>query len=276
MPAWATSAVRVAASSTRPGAIRPADLATERLGDPAIRLALLAGRPEAATQRHDRDGNRRRRLLERVGHGQDGRAVPDPDRRAGPHGDAQDLRREPADHPAGEVLGSGDGRCEVDLVERVAVPGAPPRPGCRLRSWSTIRISTIPSARARLSSRDTCGRVTPEELGDLVLRLAQLVVQAAGAHELLEVAHRGVAGRRVRLVRSRFARLYLSDVHPCPGIIPAAAWGCQARRAATGGRWSFGSTPPCVGAATLRQCRPAGRAPATRTRQGRPPAGRGT
>jgi hypothetical protein len=28
-------------------------------------------------------------------------------------------------------------------------------------AWSTIRISTMPSARARLRIRETCGRVTP-------------------------------------------------------------------------------------------------------------------
>ena len=49
---------RVAASSTRPGAMSPRTCAAEGITDPAVRLALLAGGPEPAAQRDDGRGDR--------------------------------------------------------------------------------------------------------------------------------------------------------------------------------------------------------------------------
>ena len=103
-----------------PGHHQAMGLRTEGVGDAAERLALGTGRPVAAGQRHDRRADRRRRILEGVGHGTDRRAIPDPDDRAVADPGAQDLRREPADHAAGEVLGAGDGRGEMDGVQAVA------------------------------------------------------------------------------------------------------------------------------------------------------------
>ena len=61
-------------------------------------------------------------LLERGRRRRDRGAVADPDHRAGADRGAQDLGGEPADHPAGQVLGAGDRRGEMDGIEAVAAP----------------------------------------------------------------------------------------------------------------------------------------------------------
>jgi hypothetical protein len=101
---------------------QPSRLATERIGDPAVWLALRAGRPVAAAQRDDRHGDRRGGLLERARHGCHRHAVADPDHRPGADHAPQHLGCEPADHPPGQLLGTGDARREMDGVEPEAGP----------------------------------------------------------------------------------------------------------------------------------------------------------
>ena len=186
-----------------PRACPPSASATRRYGSRSG-----SGRPIAAAQRHDRDRDRAwRPPRARRGHRGHGRAVTDADGRAIADRPAQDLGREPADHPAGQVLGAGDGRGEVDArrarSRRLRVAAA----GLSTAVRSTIRISTMPSARARLSSRDTCGRVTPSAAGDRVLRLTELVIEAAGPHQLVEVAQcTDVLNRCACIVRTSSGR----------------------------------------------------------------------
>ena len=164
-------------------------LRAERVGDAPEGLALGAGRPVAAGQGHDRRADRRGRVLERVGHGADRRPIPDPDDRAVADPGAQDLRREPADHASGEVLGAGDGRGEVDGVQAVK----------RCRSASAAGDSTAvlvddadlddalgPGA---LEEAADLGPGDAEPVGDGVLGLTELVVEPARLHELVVVAH---------------------------------------------------------------------------------------
>ncbi len=100
-----------------PGNHQAVGLCTERGGDATERLALRSRRPIAAGQRHDGGADRGCGIVQRVGDGTHGGAVPDPD--DGPVTDlgAQDLGAQAPDHAAGQVLGPGDGRGEVDGIE---------------------------------------------------------------------------------------------------------------------------------------------------------------
>ena len=77
-PACATRAVARGGVVDETRGHEPSHLAAERVTDPAIRLAFLAGRPEAAAQRNDREGDRGGAVLERVGGRRHEGAVPDP------------------------------------------------------------------------------------------------------------------------------------------------------------------------------------------------------
>ena len=223
---------------------QPARLATERVGDPAVRLALRAGRPVAAAQRDDRHGDRRGGLLERGRHGCHRHAVADADHRAGADRAPEHLGGEPADHPPGQLLGTGDARREMDGVE--PEPG-PERVGGRALDRGPIDDPDLDDA-LRPGALEQARDLRPgdaELLGDRVLRLTQLVVQAAGPDELLEVAHR--VGHRSARDRPRLtgaptavgprARLYFADVHPrCghPGAPPGRACTLSSRSRSAG------------------------------------------
>ncbi len=145
------------------GRHEPAGLPAECLRDAAIRLALRSRRPIAAAQRHDRDRDRRGGLVERRRHRRHGCAVTDPDRRAvadRPRSTSAasrpTIRRVRSSGPA--IVGARWTASSPNRCSRVAAAGL----STAVRS--TIRISTMPSARARLSSRETCGRVTPSRL----------------------------------------------------------------------------------------------------------------
>ena len=171
------------------GRHQPACLATECVGDATVRLALGAGRPVAAAQRHDRDRDGRGGLLEGRGGRGHRRPVADTDDRARPERAAEDLGGQPADHPAGEILRTGDGRGEMDGVE--AEGPAQDVAGRALDGRAVddpdlddpFRPRALEQAR-HLRPRDA------ELLGDRVLRLAELVIEAARPDELLQVAHR--------------------------------------------------------------------------------------
>ena len=166
----------------------------ERVGDPAVRLALRAGRPEPAAQRHDGRRDRRGRLVQGVGRGRHRRTVADADDCTVADRVAQDPGGEPADHPPGQVLGAGHGRGQVDTVEAVSLAERLAR-GALGRGRvvdpdldDPLRASALEDARD-LRARDA------EQLRDGVLRLTELVVQAARADQLLDVAQRrGSAG----------------------------------------------------------------------------------
>ena len=145
-----------------PGAIRPCGWRAERLGDAAVRLALRAGRPVAAAQRHDR-GRDRAWPPPRARRRSPTTEAPSPIPTIAPVAD--DGRAGPARRAGRPSAGSGPrGR-------RSSARGGPHRARSCARSASPaglsavvesmIRISTMPSARARLSRRETCGRVTP-------------------------------------------------------------------------------------------------------------------
>lgn len=170
-------------------------LRAQCIGDPSERIALGARRPVAAGQRHDRRGDRCRAVLEGLGDRADRGPVADPHDLAVTDRAAQDLGTEPADHPARQVLRAGDRRGEVDGTESEAL--AERVGGRRLRGGPVddpdlddpLGAGTLEQA-ADLRAGDA------QALGDGVLGLAQLVVQPAGADELLEVAHPPRPGAR--------------------------------------------------------------------------------
>ena len=166
-----------------------ARLAAERVGDPPVWLAFRAGRPVAAAQRDDRHRDGRRGLLERRGHRRDRGAIPHADGRPGPQRPAQDLGGEPADHPPGEVLGAGDRRREVDGIEAIASAKGVGGRALDRGPVDDPDLDDALGARPLEQARDLRPR-DAELLGDRVLRLTQLVVEAAGPDELLEVAQR--------------------------------------------------------------------------------------
>ena len=97
-------------------------------------------------------------------------------------------------------------------------------------SRSMIRISTTPSARARFSSRLTCGRVQPETIGDRVLGLAQLVVEPAGLDEEVPIGAHGDSARRCTDVRNRCAAIGCSIHEGARASVEARARRFAARR----------------------------------------------
>ena len=137
--------------------------AADPVGDPPERLARRAAEPVAAAQRDDGRAGLVERLVggERVGDRRDRRPVADPDDRA--VADRGRAGRPPPSRPiirrltsSGPTRPARDGRPGARSARRSSSPAA------RLAAaWSTIRISTMPSARARFRSRETCGRVTP-------------------------------------------------------------------------------------------------------------------
>ena len=184
----------------QPGHHQAVGLRTEGVGDAPERLAFGAGRPVAAGQGHDRGADRRRRILERVGDGADGRPVADPDDRAVADPGAKDLGRQAADHAAGEVLGAGHGRGEMDRVEAVAL--AQGVGGGRLDGGLVDDADLDDALRpGALQEAAHLGPGDPEPVGDGVLRLTELVVQAARLNELVEVAHEQLAAGPVELHR---------------------------------------------------------------------------
>ena len=169
-------------------------LAPERFGDPPVRLALRAGGPVAAAQRQDGGGDRARGLVEGVRGGRDRGAIPHPDDRAVTDRRTQDLGGQPTDHPPGQVLGSHDGRGEMDGVQAIAASkGVGGRAG-GAGGVDDPDLDDALGARTLEEFRDLRPRDT-HLLGDRVLRLTQLVVQAADADELLEIAHEGSFAR---------------------------------------------------------------------------------
>ncbi len=170
------------------GRHEPDRLPAERLGDTTERVALGAGRPVAAGEWHDGRGDRRRRVLQRVGDRRDRGAVADADDRAVADDPAQDLGREPADHPAGEVLRAGDRRGEMDGVESVGVAQRVRRRGSRAGPVDDPDLDDPLGAGTLEQPRDLRPS-HPEALGDRVLGLAELVVETAGLDQLFEVAH---------------------------------------------------------------------------------------
>ena len=171
------------------GRHQPARLATECVGDAPVRLAFRAGRPVAAAQRHDRDRDGRGGLLEGRGGRRHRGPVADTDDRARPERAAQDLGGQPADHPASEVLGTGDGRGEMDGVEAEG-----PAQGVAGRALDGRAVDDPdlddPLGPCALEQARHLWPRDAELLGDRVLRLAELVVEAARPDELLQVAHR--------------------------------------------------------------------------------------
>ena len=127
-------------------------------------------------------------LLERGRCRRDGRAIADPDDRTGSQGRPQDLGGEATDHSPGQVLGPGDGRREMDGVE--------PEPsdeggGRRALDRGPIDDPDLddPLGTGALEQPRDLRPGDPELFGDRVLRLTQLVIEPAGPHQLLEIAH---------------------------------------------------------------------------------------
>ena len=152
----------------------------------------------AAAQRHDGDGDRDGGLLECGRGGRHRRPIADPDDGAGPQRVAQDLRREPADHPARQILGPGDRRREMDGIEPERSPESLGGGALDGRPIVDPDLDDALGPRSLEQARDLRPR-DAELLGDRVLRLAQLVVQAARPDELLEVAHVRPPGRPVHV-----------------------------------------------------------------------------
>ncbi len=145
----------------QPGHHEAVGLRPERLRDPAERLALRTRRPVAAGQRHDRGarrasarrpGRRRRHSPRRRRRSRRSRRrgswTEAPARQADRPSGASGPRVRPRSGPGGPRRGRSSGAARRAAGDSAAV-------------WSMIRISTMPSARARFSRRLTCGRVTP-------------------------------------------------------------------------------------------------------------------
>ena len=111
-PACATSAVSRRGVVDQPRRHQAVRLGAERLGDPAVRLALGAGRPVPAAQRHDRGRDRGRGVASPSASAVAETDAPSPIPTIAPVADRgpQHLGREPPDHAPGEVLRTGDRR----------------------------------------------------------------------------------------------------------------------------------------------------------------------
>ena len=96
-------------------------LGAERTRDTVEWIAVGAGRPVAAGQRHDRRPDRGHGILEGIGHRPDRCTLPDPDDPAVSDARPEDVGREPPDDPSGQVLRPGERGCEMDCVEREAL-----------------------------------------------------------------------------------------------------------------------------------------------------------
>ena len=164
------------------------DLGAEGIGDAPERLPSRTGRPVPAGERDHRGRRLCRGFVEGVGHRRDRGPVPDPDDHPVAHLVVQHLGGEPADHPARQVLGTRERGRQVDRLQ--VVRAAELVPGRRLGSGPVddpdlddpLGPRALEQAR-HLRPRDA------QPFGDRVLRLAELVVQAARLDELLEVAH---------------------------------------------------------------------------------------
>ena len=135
---------------------------------------------------------------------------------------SQHLGGEPADHPPGQLLGTGDARREVDGVEPEAVAE---RVGGRALHRGPIDDPDLDDA-LRPGTLEQARDLRPghaELFGDRVLRLTQLVVQAAGPDELRRSRSWPAVPRRrgtgavghptaPRPGRRGDARLYCADV----------------------------------------------------------------
>ena len=205
-PGCAHSASRTAGSSSRPGAWR--DCTVAPIASPTRRNGSA---PEPGRQNPPHSGTTVASTVEPIGASSSATAetaAPSPmpttmpSRMRAP----QDLARQPPDAAARDLPGIVQGRGKVHRAQPESIAKRVGRRRFDLRPIDDPDLHDPLGARLLEQARD----LRPghaDQRGDLLLGLAQLVVQAADAHEGGEVAHgRRPSGRRA-------ARLCWTDVH---------------------------------------------------------------